>query len=77
MAREQVQTTTSDVHVGEYQGGGLTKGTNWWGAFVVGLAGTILVTGSGRRVFTLALPPQRSSAVRPVNGCGACRMMPG
>ncbi len=45
MAREQVQTTTSDVDVGEYQGGGLTKGTNWWGAFVVGLAGTILVTG--------------------------------
>ncbi len=45
MAREQVQTTTSDVHVGEYQGGELTKGTNWWGAFVVGLAGTILVTG--------------------------------
>lgn len=28
-----------------YQGGELTKGTNWWGAFVVGLAGTILVTG--------------------------------
>ena len=22
---------------------GLTKGTNWWGAFVIGLAGTILV----------------------------------
>src|SRR5919197_2149905 len=29
----------------EYAEGGLTKGTNWWGAFVVGLAGTILVTG--------------------------------
>jgi amino acid transporter len=26
-------------------GGGLQKGTNWWGAFVIGLAGTILVTG--------------------------------
>jgi amino acid transporter len=25
--------------------GGLRKGTNWWGAFVIGLAGTILVTG--------------------------------
>ena len=25
--------------------GGLQKGTNWWGAFVIGLAGTILVTG--------------------------------
>src|ERR1700736_3975789 len=24
---------------------GLTKGTNWWGAFVIGLAGPILVTG--------------------------------
>ena len=24
---------------------GLRKGTNWWGAFVIGLAGTILVTG--------------------------------
>src|SRR5947199_581095 len=29
----------------EYAEGGLVKGTNWWGAFVVGLAGTILVTG--------------------------------
>lgn len=26
--------------------GGLNKGTNWWGAFVIGLAGTILVTGA-------------------------------
>src|SRR5919202_1149032 len=29
----------------DYAEGGLAKGTNWWGAFVVGLAGTILVTG--------------------------------
>ena len=28
-----------------YEGGGLSRETNWWGAFVVGLAGTILVTG--------------------------------
>src|SRR5437762_14353136 len=28
-----------------YLGGGLPKTTNWWGAFVIGLAGTILVTG--------------------------------
>jgi len=28
-----------------YEGGGLPKTTNWWGAFVIGLAGTILVTG--------------------------------
>ncbi len=29
----------------EYASGGLARETNWWGAFVVGLAGTILVTG--------------------------------
>ncbi len=29
----------------EYEGGGLPRETNWWGAFVIGLAGTILVTG--------------------------------
>jgi amino acid transporter len=29
----------------EYEGGGLAAETNWWGAFVIGLAGTILVTG--------------------------------
>ncbi len=29
----------------EYAGGGLSQETNWWGAFVIGLAGTILVTG--------------------------------
>src|SRR5919199_1607957 len=29
----------------EYAGGGLAQETNWWGAFVIGLAGTILVTG--------------------------------
>nr|MBA2517771.1 amino acid permease [Solirubrobacterales bacterium] len=29
----------------EYAGGGLTREINWWGAFVIGLAGTILVTG--------------------------------
>jgi amino acid transporter len=29
----------------DYEGGGLAQETNWWGAFVVGLAGTILVTG--------------------------------
>src|ERR671932_2148013 len=28
-----------------YEGGGLARETNWWGAFVIGLAGTILVTG--------------------------------
>jgi amino acid transporter len=29
----------------DYAGGGLAQETNWWGAFVIGLAGTILVTG--------------------------------
>ena len=29
----------------DYAGGGLNQETNWWGAFVIGLAGTILVTG--------------------------------
>lgn len=29
----------------DYAGGGLATETNWWGAFVIGLAGTILVTG--------------------------------
>src|SRR6266576_239929 len=29
----------------DYAGGGLKQETHWWGAFVIGLAGTILVTG--------------------------------
>src|SRR5437762_10326183 len=29
----------------DYAGGGLPRETNWWGAFEIGLAGTILVTG--------------------------------
>ena len=28
-----------------YEGSGLPKTGNWWSAFVIGLAGTILVTG--------------------------------
>src|SRR5436305_13375416 len=31
-----------------YEAAGLPKTTNWWGAFVIGLAGTILVTGSAQ-----------------------------
>src|SRR5262249_28008268 len=34
-----------DLLTGTVAGGGLQKETNWWGAFVIGLAGTILVTG--------------------------------
>ena len=33
------------VRVEDYVKGELSKDTNWWGAIVVGLAGTILVTG--------------------------------
>jgi len=33
------------IKVEDYVKGELSKDTNWWGAFVVGLAGTILVTG--------------------------------
>jgi amino acid transporter len=36
---------TGTVRVDDYVKGDLSKDTNWWGAFVVGLAGTILVTG--------------------------------
>ena len=41
------QGTGGSAHsdVLEYEGGGLARETNWWGAFVVGLAGVILVTG--------------------------------
>src|ERR1051325_7377243 len=34
-----------DTGAPDYEGGGLSRETNWWGAFVIGLAGTILVTG--------------------------------
>jgi amino acid transporter len=33
------------IRLDDYVKGDLSKETNWWGAFVVGLAGTILVTG--------------------------------
>jgi amino acid transporter len=37
--------TSSGYDELSYQGGGLPKTGNWWSAFVIGLAGTILVTG--------------------------------
>jgi hypothetical protein len=46
---------------------GLHKGTNWWGAFVIGLAGTILVTGIAPYVvqgMTLTSRPVRSGSPR-------------
>jgi amino acid transporter len=39
------QPPEGQVRVDDYVKGELSKDTNWWGAFVVGLAGTILVTG--------------------------------
>jgi amino acid transporter len=36
---------TDETGAPDYEGGGLSRETNWWGAFVIGLAGTILVTG--------------------------------
>src|SRR5712692_7819900 len=36
---------SSQIDELDYAGGGLKQETNWWGAFVIGLAGTILVTG--------------------------------
>ena len=41
MAHDVAGSTTSSI----YESAGLPKTTNWWGAFVIGLAGTILVTG--------------------------------
>src|SRR5271155_4701730 len=38
-------TSTGSYDELDYEGGGLPKTINWWGAFVSGLAGTILVTG--------------------------------
>ena len=45
--------------------GSLQRRTNWWGAFVIGLAGTLLVTGIGLKYSPLAeakitLPPDAS-----------------
>jgi len=40
-----VGVNVGGVEVEEYTGSNLKRETNWWGAFVVGLAGTILVTG--------------------------------
>src|SRR5437870_1291969 len=39
------EVSTGSSGTVEHVGGELRKETNWWGAFVIGLAGTILVTG--------------------------------
>jgi amino acid transporter len=49
-ARSDV-AVTQDVL--EYEHGNLQAGTNWWGAFVIGLAGTILVTGAAPTFLTV------------------------
>ena len=43
MAPDSKQTTASEEL--QYASGGLKREAGWWGAFVIGLAGTILVTG--------------------------------
>src|SRR5207344_1727209 len=43
--RSQGGLMAVDSGAPDYEGGGLSRETNWWGAFVIGLAGTILVTG--------------------------------
>ena len=59
----------------EYEASGLPKTTNWWGAFVIGLAGTILVTGIAPAMVTIAGrggdPVDRSSSPSP-GICCAC-----
>ena len=43
----------SDSDFLEYENANLYSGTNWWGAFVIGLAGTILVTGAAPAFLTV------------------------
>jgi amino acid transporter len=52
-------TQQGPVRVEDYVKGELSKDTNWWGAFVVGLAGTILVTG----VTPVVLAPLGAAAI--------------
>jgi hypothetical protein len=57
-----------------YEGGGLARETNWWGAFVVGLAGTILVTGIAPVMVTTLGPASVPLIVliTLMAGCCAC-----
>src|ERR1700694_4112452 len=57
----------------DYVGGGLPKTTNWWGAFVIGLAGTILVTGiAPTMVTTLGAAAIPSIVIVTVSGYLLC-----
>jgi amino acid transporter len=62
------------VRVEDYVKGELSKETNWWGAFVVGLAGTILVTGVTPAVLgrSARRRSRTSSSGRSPAGCSAC-----
>ena len=53
-----------------YTGSDLAKHTNWWGAFVIGLAGTILVTGIAPVMVTTL--GAASIPARPRRAAGAC-----
>ena len=69
----------SDVPTGEhdelvYEGGGLPRTGTWWSAFVIGLAGTILVTGIAPVMVTslgASLSPWSSSSRARAGSC-AC-----
>lgn len=52
MARKKAVEDVYDDFL-EYEEGNLTSATNWWGAFVIGLAGTILVTGAAPAFLTV------------------------
>jgi amino acid transporter len=54
MADDGAPESYSDELV--YESAGLPKTTNWWGAFVIGLAGTILVTGIAPTMVTTLGP---------------------
>ncbi len=47
-----ISPSDADSDVLAYNEGSLSAGTNWWGAFVIGLAGTILVTGAAPAFLT-------------------------
>ena len=54
-----------------YVSSGLHRHTNWWGAFVIGLAGTILVTGIAP-VMATTLPARFNARPRPGPGGPRC-----
>ena len=58
-----------------YESGGLPRTINWWGAFVIGLAGTILVTGIAPTMVTTLGPAWRTAptpGARPASSPAGC-----